>query len=94
MKYKPSLVLYNKWKHKSFLQHFKTFSIIAKTAGFWLPLVLVILGWRLWVNYVREDWLSSVKWVLLESVFQKSFPNSCRYGAGSFKRAFSRWWRK
>ena len=41
-------------------------SIIAKTAGFWLPLVLVILGWRLWVNYVREDWLSSVKWVLLE----------------------------
>ncbi len=43
-----------------------SFGIILKTARYWLPLALVILGWRLWVGYVREQWLSSVKWVLLE----------------------------
>ncbi|MEZ4211016.1 MAG: hypothetical protein R3B39_01835 [Candidatus Paceibacterota bacterium] len=41
-------------------------TIIFGSARFWLPLVLVFLGWKLWVNYVREDWLSGVKWVLLE----------------------------
>jgi hypothetical protein len=40
--------------------------IILKTTRFWLPIALVILGWRLWVGYVREEWLSKVKWVLLE----------------------------
>lgn len=41
-------------------------NVVLKTARFWLPLALLILGWRLWVNYVREEWLSNVKWVLLE----------------------------
>ncbi len=40
--------------------------IIFKTVRFWLPLVLVFLGWKLWVGYIREEWLSTVKWVLLE----------------------------
>lgn len=41
-------------------------NIVLKTARFWLPLALLILGWRLWVNYIREEWLSTIKWVLLE----------------------------
>lgn len=40
--------------------------ILAKTAKFWIPISLLYLGWKLWVSYVREQWLSSVKWVLLE----------------------------
>ena len=41
-------------------------SILFKSARFWLPLVLGILGWRLWVSYVQEEWMGNMKWVLLE----------------------------
>lgn len=44
----------------------RALDLILSTARFWVPLILVILGWRLWVNYVQEEWLSTVKWVLLE----------------------------
>lgn len=40
--------------------------LIIKSARFWIPIALAVLGWRLWVNYVQEEWLSTVKWVLLE----------------------------
>jgi hypothetical protein len=40
--------------------------ILGKTAKFWIPISLLYLSWKLWVSYVRESWLSSVKWVLLE----------------------------
>lgn len=52
---------------EAFFEVFKKVpEILAKTAKFWIPISLVYLGWKLWVSYVREQWLSSVKWVLLE----------------------------
>lgn len=50
-----------------FLQIFSQVGDILKnTARFWIPLGLMFLGWRLWVNYVREEWTTKIKWVLLE----------------------------
>lgn len=52
---------------EAFLTIFNSsFKIIGKTAPFWIPLILMFLGWRVWVDYVRDIWMSQIKWVLLE----------------------------
>lgn len=43
-----------------------SFSVIGKTAFIWIPILLIFLGWRIWVDYVRDVWMSQIKWVLLE----------------------------
>lgn len=39
---------------------------LAKTALFWVPVVLLIVGWRLWIRYVNIATIESKKWTLLE----------------------------
>lgn len=35
-------------------------------APFWAPLLLALLSWKLWIHYVNINFLSSMKWILLE----------------------------
>lgn len=42
------------------------FRSINDTASFWLPVVLVFIFWKVWLSYVRADWVSRMKWMLLE----------------------------
>ncbi len=37
-----------------------------ESAFVWMPLGLGYVFWRLWLNYVRQYWIASQEWVLLE----------------------------
>ena len=40
--------------------------IVLDSAWVWGPIGLLILAWELWLTYVRKEYLSSLKWTLLE----------------------------
>jgi hypothetical protein len=42
------------------------FENINNTASYWLPVLLVFIFWKVWLSYVRADWVSRLKWILLE----------------------------
>ena len=42
------------------------FGLVAKLLPFWFPLVLMLVAWRVWLHYVNAEFLSSLKWTLLE----------------------------
>jgi len=44
----------------------RVFDLFFKTARFWVPVLIAVVGWRFWLDYVRERWTTGMKWVLLE----------------------------
>lgn len=44
----------------------KVFSLLIKVLGYILPIVLIFVGWNLWVRHRNAEWLAGLKWVLIE----------------------------
>ena len=42
------------------------YSMASDTASYWAPLVFGYIFWIVWIRYVQTDFISKVKWVLLE----------------------------
>lgn len=40
--------------------------VVIEARFFWLPIILVLAFWKLWVYYIRASYISSRKWTLLE----------------------------
>lgn len=41
-------------------------SRVFKYVLYFIPLFVVVLGWRFWVRHRNEEWISTIKWVMLE----------------------------
>jgi hypothetical protein len=44
----------------------QVFSMVFQLAPLWIPVILLIVFWRLWVDYVRAKFFNSKKYILLE----------------------------
>jgi hypothetical protein len=44
----------------------KSFSLLLKFLAFAVPIGVVFLGWDLWVKHRNAEWLSTIKWIMLE----------------------------
>ena len=42
------------------------FSLVLRTSFIWLPILLLLMIWNLWIIYRRAQYLASLKWKLLE----------------------------
>jgi len=42
------------------------FYISSDLAVFWAPIVFGFFFWKVWVHYIRTDYLANIKWVMLE----------------------------
>lgn len=31
-----------------------------------VPFILLVVGWKLWIRHVNAEWISNLKWTLLE----------------------------
>lgn len=51
-------------------------NILISTAPIWLPVLLIIIGWKLWVRYVRALFWSKQKRILLEIKLPKEITKS------------------
>ncbi len=40
--------------------------LVIETRFFWLPIILALVFWKLWVYYIRASFISKLDWVLLE----------------------------
>jgi len=49
-----------------FQQFIPTISIIYQTSFVWLPFLLIVLGWDLWITYVRAKFFAKQEYILLE----------------------------
>lgn len=54
----------------------KVLNILISTAPIWLPILLIIIGWKLWVRYIRSLFWSKQKRVLLEIKLPKEITKS------------------
>lgn len=54
----------------------KVLDILIGTAPIWLPILLIIIGWKLWVRYIRSLFWSKQKRVLLEIKVPKEITKS------------------
>lgn len=54
----------------------KALHYFLKAWPIWIPIILVDIGWRVWVDYVRRHWLSSQGSILLEIKIPKDQPKS------------------
>lgn len=50
--------------------------ILIGTAPIWLPILLIIIGWKLWVRYIRSLFWSKQKRILLEIKLPKEITKS------------------
>ena len=41
-------------------------SRVFKYVLYFIPLFVVVRGWRFWVRHRNEEWISTIKWVMLE----------------------------
>ena len=41
-------------------------SVVLSTAKFWLPFVLIVVGWKIWLRFRRMKWISGLSWHVLE----------------------------
>ncbi len=55
--------LYTNFFNPTFL---KVFSIAGDILVYFIPVVLVIVGWSLWIKHRNAEWMSTIKWVLIE----------------------------
>ena len=39
---------------------------LIKLAPLWVPVVLVVIAFSVWVKYIRKNFINSIKWTLLE----------------------------
>ncbi len=44
----------------------KVFSMLTKALLYLSPIILIFVGWHLWVRHRNAEWISELKWVLLE----------------------------
>lgn len=51
-------------------------NILFSTSPIWLPVLLIIIGWKMWVRYVRALFFSSRKRILLEIKLPKELTKS------------------
>lgn len=49
----------------------RVFEILKATAPYWLTLVLGFMAWRIWLNFIRAEWRSNIKWKMIEIRFPK-----------------------
>lgn len=42
------------------------FSLLSKVIIYTLPIILIFLGWHLWVRHRNAEWISGIKWKLIE----------------------------
>jgi hypothetical protein len=42
------------------------FSLLSKIIIYTLPIILIFLGWHLWVRHRNAEWISELKWKLIE----------------------------
>lgn len=45
---------------------FDIFRITFKVAALFIPLVMVMVGWQMWVRHRNAEWISTMKWMMLE----------------------------
>lgn len=45
---------------------FDIFRIAFKVAALFIPLVMVMVGWQMWVRHRNAEWMSGMKWLMLE----------------------------
>ncbi len=55
---------------------FEAIEFIVLASPFWLPVALVLLFWRMWVYYIRSDFIANMKWVMLEIRLPKEINKS------------------
>jgi hypothetical protein len=67
-----------------------------KSAFIWLPIILIVVGVDLWINYARSRYIAKQKYVLLEVRLPKEIYKSPRaaefFISGMFKKDFERNW--
>lgn len=50
-----------------FLNSFsQLFVVTSDTANYWAPVVFGVIFWKIWVHYVQTEFISKIKWVMLE----------------------------
>lgn len=50
-----------------FLESFsQLFSSVSDTANYWAPVVFGFIFWKVWIYYVQTEFISKIKWTLLE----------------------------
>ena len=52
------------------------FDTLISTSPIWLPVLLLIIGWKLWVRYIRALFWSKQKRILLELKLPKEITKS------------------
>lgn len=52
------------------------FNVLANTAVYWMPIVLILIIWETWVYYIRALYLNKLEWVLLEIKFPRELLKS------------------
>lgn len=50
----------------SSLSFWDIFSFTLKIAAYFIPVILVSLGWQLWVRHRNAEWISTIKWLMIE----------------------------
>lgn len=51
-------------------------NILIKLAPVWVPIVLVVIAFSVWVKYIRKNFINSIKWTLLEIRIPKEIHKS------------------
>lgn len=54
----------------------KVFSIAAGLLVYFIPVILVVVGWSFWIKHRNAEWISTIKWVLIEIKIPKDIYKS------------------
>ena len=56
----------------------KSLDILISLYYIWLPIILAIIFWELWVHYVRARYINNLSWILLEMKLPRDIAKSPR----------------
>src|SRR3989344_373299 len=78
-----------------------TYRLLVVSSIIWLPLVLIYAAIKLWLAYVRADWIKNLNWVLLEIKLSKEIaktPAAMEKVLDSFTKPerddiINKWWK-
>ncbi len=48
------------------VQYIDVFHIFFKVVVWFIPITMVILGWQYWVRHRNAEWMSTIKWIMIE----------------------------
>lgn len=48
------------------VNYWDVFRIAFKVSVYFIPVLIVIMGWRYWIRHRNAEWLSTLKWIMIE----------------------------